>query len=353
LFKIIVNQKSREEEKMLKKFLAVFLTPFIILVTCPVIPARASDASRPKSTTEIVHKAIESVEAGKRIPVLTEISDEKGVDVVRVYFKSKDAADYSFIPLRHAAGEDYSGTLPAPANGSQSFEYLILVKNKANIVVKSQTYLVMVEDGDEAVAAGQEPVQVYSELSQMPSEITGFSDNIVIDVVESGGKLGAVVGLYAGLSADGGGALSGGTVVASSGGVSTAAVVVGTTVVLAAAGGAVAIAASASDDDDGGEPLTAATIVGAWNYRGRNDTIGCTETGTANFAAGGSFTQSGTTVCQNSTPFSSTGVGRWSLVGQTFTLTYSTGVSASGTASGNSNSFTTNQTNGWVVTYTR
>ncbi len=232
----------------LNRVLAAVLTPLMMLLNCPVMTARAADLPPLKSTTEIFHKPVESVEAGKRITLYTEISDLNVVDVVRVYFKSRDGADYNFIEMKpvinqekglfeqfQSIGSDfkglgYGGVLPAPANGSKSIDYLILVKNTANTVVKSQTYTVAVTDDKVGGVTGKEPIKVYSELDRAPSILTGFSDSVSIDLVESSGKFGVAAGLYPGLATGGGGVVAAGTVVASSGGFTTTAAVVGSAV---------------------------------------------------------------------------------------------------------------------------
>lgn len=242
------------------RFCAVFLIPLMAVLNCPVGPSSANADTAPV-TTEIEHSPVGEVVAGKRIPLEVEVEDEAGVKVVRIYFKASEAADYSFVALQAIDDETYSGVLPAPANGAGTIEYLILVQNGNNQVVKSQTYVVTVEDDDDAAAAVAEnnPIQVYTELEQAPMEITGFSDNIVVDVVESAAKLGVVAGLYsmakAGSSSSG--AVAAGTVTASSG-ISTTAVVLGAVAAAAVAGGVAAAAVASSDDDDdsGGNVIT-------------------------------------------------------------------------------------------------
>ncbi len=227
------------------KLCAVLLTPFMVLLNCPVMAAQATDNFASNPSTEMLHKPIESAEAGKRISIYTEINDPSGVDVVRVYFKSQDAADYTFIALQPTKnqekslfesfktlgsdfkGQAYSGVLPAPAKGSKSFEYLILCKSTVNVVVKSQTYTVPVAAAQGDTAPEKEPIKVYSELSETPSQVSGFSDNIALDTAESGAKFGVIAGLYSGVTTAGGGAISGGTVAASAGGFTTSAAVVG------------------------------------------------------------------------------------------------------------------------------
>ncbi len=266
----------------LKRVLAAVLTPLMMLLNCSVMTAQAADLPPLKSITEIFHKPVESVEAGKRITLYTEISDLNVVDVVRVYFKSRDGADYSFVEMKPVINQEkglfeqfqnlgsdfkglgYAGVLPAPANGSKSIEYLLLIKNTANTVVKSQTYTVAVIDDKAGAVTGKEPIKVYSELERAPSLLSGFSDSVSIELVESSGKLGVVAGLYPGLVTGGGGAVAGGTVVASSGGFTTTAAVVGSAVAVAAVGGVAAIAGGGG----GGSSASTATSTGGKQVTG-------------------------------------------------------------------------------------
>ncbi len=47
-------------------------------------------------------------------------------------------------------------------------------------------------DSKDSEVAGKEPVQVFTELSEAPKTVTGFSDNLTVDSVESGAKAGVV-----------------------------------------------------------------------------------------------------------------------------------------------------------------
>lgn len=242
--------------RRLKRSIALALTPLMVLINLPLV----SFANDTESTTEIFHKQIEAATAGERIKIYTEIADPAGVDLVRVYFKKTGEADFVFIKLdpvekadkslwesfknlgSSSSGSSYAGILPALANGSQSFEYLILVKTTANKVFKSQTYTVAVNDSNHKVGVGAKPVQVYTELAEAPAEIAGFSDTIVIDIAESSAKFGVVAGLYSALTSGGEGAVAGGTVAATAGGYTTAAIVVGSVAAVAVVGGVAAVA---------------------------------------------------------------------------------------------------------------
>ncbi len=264
------------------KLCAVLLTPFMVLLNCPVMAAQATDNFASQPGTEMLHKPIESAEAGKRIAFYTEINDPSGIDVVRVYFKSQEAADYAFVALQPTKkqekslfesfktlgsdfkGQGYSGILPAPAKGNKTFEYLILCKNSVNVVVKSQTYKVSVADAQGETVPEKEPIKVYSELAKVPSQVSGFSDNMTFDTAESGAKFGVIAGLYSGVTTAGGGAISGGTVAASAGGFTTSAAVVGGAAVVlvvasvagAAGGGSSSVASASSTGGSSGGTST-------------------------------------------------------------------------------------------------
>ncbi len=356
----------------LKKVLAALLTPFMMLLNCPVMAAEAGGEQAVKPLTEIMHKPVESAVTGKRITLYTEVSDSSGIDLVRIYFKAQDAADYSFVALKAVEkeekglfekfkslnsdfdGQGFSGVLPAPAKGIKSFDYLILTKNKANMVVKSQTYKVTVGDNDQEEVATAEPVQVYTELNQAPSQITGFSDSMVIDTVESAGKLGVVAGLYSGLSSSGTGSTFGGTVAASSGEFTTTATVVSVASAVAVIVGGVAAASGGSNGDSGGVSVSASQILGTWNfqYYGSFGGNGGTATFYANGTVTGQQTSGGSVNITPAYPHSpGQSGGTWSISGNTVTVLYDTGVTGQGTISSDSTAMTLNYINDSNHTY--
>ncbi len=168
---------------------------------------------------KITHKAEKKVPSGERIALSVGIKDkEHAIELVRTYFKAKEGSKFYFVAMRPANGNTYAGLLPAPAFGAQSVEYFFLVKTDS--VVKSQNFIVEVEDDDEALARLQEQpprdiqtpfdeieqftgklrstepseasrVQVFSPASSMPAGIKGFDDYISLTRVSGGAVLGA------------------------------------------------------------------------------------------------------------------------------------------------------------------
>lgn len=243
---------------ILKSGLIWVLVHCLMFLNCPVCSAQAESEKVMKPTTKVIHKPDEIFEAGKRLVFSVAVEDTEGIDVVRLYFKSAEGVNYNFVPMVTADEDnsnskdqlaqeevsklkaaDYTAVLPAPAQGSQNIEYLFLVKNCADIVVKTQNYNVQVKDSDERKEEAA-PIKVFTEMSEVPVELTGFSDSIVFDTVESSARYGVVADLYSSITTGGGDAVSAGNIVASAGGISGS-VVTSLIVAVGVVGGGVAL----------------------------------------------------------------------------------------------------------------
>ena len=145
-------------------------------------------------------------------------------------------------------------------------------------------------------------------------------------------------------------------------GLSTGAIIGITAGAIAVTGG-VAVAANRSSSDSssgsgsGSTPspqvLTTQTIVGTFNISGGYPGV-TTMSGTWTFNSNGSFSNSLVErwIATNQTaPYN--GSGSWTLNGTTMNLNDSIGGAFSGTASGNSNSFTLNRSDGYVLNFSR
>ena len=213
----------------------------------------AASAAANEVDAKIKHRPVESAPSGVRIEFAARIQDAGSVDVARVYFKAEREANFLFVPMR-GSGESYAATLPAPSAGVGAIEYRILVRNLDEVVYKTQAYAVEIEDGDAAVAADSERIEVFTELAEAPDTVHGFTDNIALGVAESAAKYGVVAGLTseanAGTAASTVGA-TGGTTVAASAGPGTAATVGIATAAVAATGGVVV---ATQDDDENRAP---------------------------------------------------------------------------------------------------
>lgn len=243
------------------------------------------------------HQQIPYFVPEKRIRVDSAISDPKGVQVARVYFKAGAQADYIFVPMTQSGGR-YVATLPAPSASAGSMEYLLLALNNDGQVSRTEAYKVAARRSNETPswqsASGQGQVKVFTEIPEMPKPVAAYSDSIAMDVVESGARLGGAVGLYAGT---GGGAGSAGAATAKSaagassttsttaasastvGGFSTAAIIGGVVV----AGAAVAAASSGGGGgSSGGSTPSGTSFAGTYNgTQSSNISINCGSFGSA------------------------------------------------------------------------
>jgi gas vesicle protein len=274
-----------------KKYIRGFIV--LLLALFLVIPAEMVQAVTDALSTSIKHKPVRSYLPGFRIPLDAEIKDDSGVRISRCYFRAKEEKDFLFVDMEKA--DRYTAMLPAPEVGSESIYYYFLVVNGKNQVVKSQVFE-MKEKETEEVAKWNEAkdtgksntelrklrrkltrqirerfkdkidktrrvnkdskLQVKSEATDAPTEISGFSDNVAINTVSSGARYGM---------------MTASTVTATAGGLSTATMLGGLAVV-AAGGAAVAAGGGGSDTNEGpsgSEPGTTVpfhgTISGSWS----------------------------------------------------------------------------------------
>ena len=94
-----------------------------------------------------------------------------------------------------------------PSQSTTQIEYLFLAVNSAKQVVRSQTFTVTknpakgIPDWQEVPKEGE--IKVSMEVGQPTKELPGFSDNVTVDMVESGARFGVVALLYYELTDDG------------------------------------------------------------------------------------------------------------------------------------------------------
>lgn len=210
------------------------------------------------------HKPIKYYVPEKRIRLEAKVKSEDKVDIVRCYFKGETHADYVFVPMAPLKEGLYSAILPAPSVDSEVITYLFLVVTDKNDVFRTQEYNIEKRDEDKTPAwqaiESEGNIHVSTELAEAPSMVAGFTDSIVVDVVESAARFGFVTyGIYtasqigaAGGTTGSAATATGAGVVTATAGMSTAAIVgigVGTAAVLGGAA-AVGVASSNSGDED-------------------------------------------------------------------------------------------------------
>ncbi len=149
----------------------------------------------------ISHTPVKSFVPGFRIKVGAQVSNPSGIMLVRCYFKSKGEADFVFIDMPLASGNEYLGVLPAPAAKTQAIDYILLAVSSDKVVVRSQAFTAYrtegsdVSEGERADLSRQ--IAIKTELSQAPQTIPGFTDGISADIVESAFRFGYVAqGIY-------------------------------------------------------------------------------------------------------------------------------------------------------------
>lgn len=259
---------------------------FIIIIVLLIVgfhrPAKATQLG---STTTIRHNSIESVNSGRRLFLSATVTDPNKIDIVRIYFKAKASSEYNFISLRNDVRSKYVGQLPAAAADCKTINYLILVKNSRNQIVKSQIFNVIVADSNISVSHPLSKVHIYTELTDASKKLPGFSDNFNIKVVEPSLRYGTVANLYNGTDTDTI-ATYGGEVTASPAtkGISTTTLAVGGATFFSVAVGGLAVNYSSDNGDSKDENTTLEEIkssclyTGQWNgtwqeTRSKNETI--------------------------------------------------------------------------------
>ena len=96
----------------------------------------------------ITHNVIDHVYTGDPINISATINDPSSdVDMVRAYFKTTTEDRYYFVAMsKNLDNNMYTGTIPAALAGTASVEYVILARDMSDQVVKTQHYIVEVED---------------------------------------------------------------------------------------------------------------------------------------------------------------------------------------------------------------
>lgn len=260
-----------------KSYAAKTLALFALALFVLPIHSGIAAAAEPIATTAIKHKPIQYFVPDNRIKINAEVTDKEVIKLVRCYFRAAGEAGYVFVTMQAGKEGVFESILPSPSKTTQTLEYLFLVVNEKNQVVRSQIFTVDKRDDDTAPAwqqvASKGDIHVSTELANARATLPGFSDSIALDVVESSARFGLVAeGIYmasqfsaaaggaTGTTAAAGGATgaaaaaTSGGVVAASAGISTIAAVGIGAAVVAVAGGA---AAAGSGGGSGGGDLPA------------------------------------------------------------------------------------------------
>ncbi len=257
--------------------------------------AGLSYADAGKAATKVNHKPVKYFVPEKRMMLTASVKDEKGIELVRCYFRAEGEADFVFVPMTQTSDGTYSAVLPAPSAATPAIEYVFLVVNSEKQIVKTQTFTVPKQEGSDTPewqqAGSEGDIAVKTELEKPPQQLAGFSDSITIDQVESSMRFGMVAGgLYAVTSSAAAGATAAtaaGTITASAGISTMTIVAVGAAVVA----GGVAVGASGggggggSSASGGSLSYSDGIITNSGNERVTVDDIAITYGGLASYAS--------------------------------------------------------------------
>lgn len=222
------GERNNKEENM-KKFRINIFTKVLsfVLVTMLILPMKGDTFSLTGIFSKIAlkHSPLKYFVPGKRISLELNLKQE-AIKTVRCYFRAK-GKDFNFVEmgLKKGSKDVYTAILPAAAENTEGIEYAFMTVDEKNQLVKTQTYDVGM-DAKKSVpsyqnVASEGQVKVFSELGETALE--GFSDEIVMDIVESSLRYGFNAGFFSSTS------------VASAGGASGSAATATTTAVTASA----------------------------------------------------------------------------------------------------------------------
>ena len=235
----------------------------------------AADGSPVMAKTEtgiqVRHKAIAFFVPEKRIRLEARvIKGDSEIKLVRCYFRATEQADYVFVEMESAEKGTYNAIIPAPSKDTTTLQYLFLVVDQNNQPIKTQVYTMNKKDSATVPSwqqlSSEGTIQVSTEIGEAQASVPGFSDSIVMNVVESSARFGVVAGgIYSmeGSAAAGtaasttGAAGSGGTVSTATGTVST-----GTVATTGSAGAGTGTAATLTGGAGSATAGTAATLIG-------------------------------------------------------------------------------------------
>ncbi|MBI4797918.1 MAG: hypothetical protein HY794_04110 [Desulfarculus sp.] len=242
------------------RFLQKFASPPLVALLClsMMLGLTPRYAAAAKAETAIEHQPLEFVVPAKRIKIEAKVTDPKGVQLVRCYFRAaKTSTPFAHVDMVKTGENTFVAELPAPASGSTGIEYALLVVNGQRSIAKSGNLLVPAKY-DQSVPAWQSAtsarkIAVSMERTPTPTTLAGFEDNLSITGTDASQCYGALAGLTdAPASAtSAAGASFAGAVPVTYGGISTntALLIAGGAVLV---GGGIAIAAAASGGGGGG-----------------------------------------------------------------------------------------------------
>ncbi len=120
-----------------------------------------------QADVRVDHDPVERAKSGQRIPLAASIGGDD-IRVARAYFKSAAGSRFFFVPLQAQRGSDYLGVLPAPRLGSDSIDYFLLAATTGGQIVKTDSYVIDVDDDEDALARSElkQPEEIEVDLDK-------------------------------------------------------------------------------------------------------------------------------------------------------------------------------------------
>lgn len=175
-----------------------FITIFIFITT-QIATVNATNALF--SDTTVAHRPVKYFVPDHRIVLNVMVKDSTGIDIVRCYFKEANQPDFSFVRMESIGHDTYQCLIPKPSDDTMSIQYRFLIVNNISEIIDTQTYTIHFFESDNLpewqVDLEDSPIYVYTDLSEKPGMLFGFSDNIEWNVVSASDRYGFTAdGLY-------------------------------------------------------------------------------------------------------------------------------------------------------------
>ncbi|MEM7098417.1 MAG: hypothetical protein AAF541_09190 [Pseudomonadota bacterium] len=132
---------------------------------------------------KFAHEPVGKATSGQRIPITTNITGSD-VRVARAYFKSAVGSRFFFVPLQEKSGSSFIGVLPAPRLGSSEVSYFLLAASTGGEIVKTDTYVINIEDDQNALSRSElretKEIEVdlnkYEKAKELLDQLSGRPD---------------------------------------------------------------------------------------------------------------------------------------------------------------------------------
>jgi hypothetical protein len=219
-----ITMKTNEAKKCRFRSITALLCIMLMAIQADLTAAVAAGAAELALAMSFTHSAPKHVQPGKRIIISSKITDPSGLKLARCYFRADAEADYVFVPMEAGAKNTFKAVLPAVSDNAQTVQYRLLAVNNTGQIAKTNEFSVAVKSVKGPLPKWQqaergEPIHVGIEVEPqeggISQKVTGFSDNITVDLAESSLRFMLVsgAGLATGIAASSGssGAAAGAT----------------------------------------------------------------------------------------------------------------------------------------------